>query len=48
VLSKERLDRILDVQGLERLPARLVWEGTGWFAKKNQAETVRIYVAPER
>jgi len=48
VMTKERHDRILAAQGLDRLPATLAWEGTGWYVKKSEEETVRIYVAPER
>ncbi|MEN8148610.1 MAG: glycosyltransferase family 39 protein [Planctomycetota bacterium] len=48
VMTEERHDRILEAQGLDRLPATLAWEGTGFFAKKSEWETVRIYVAPER
>jgi len=46
VLTKDRRDRILAAQGLDRLPARLVWREFGWYMKKSEWETVLIYVAP--
>jgi len=46
VLTEERRDRILAAQGLDRLPARLVWEEFGWYMKKSEWERVLIYVAP--
>jgi 4-amino-4-deoxy-L-arabinose transferase-like glycosyltransferase len=46
VMTEERRDRILQVQGLERLPGRPVWRGVGWYAKKSEWETVVIHVSP--
>jgi 4-amino-4-deoxy-L-arabinose transferase-like glycosyltransferase len=46
VVTQERRDRILEVQSLSELPARLVMRCRGYDAKQNEWRTVLLYVTP--